>query len=267
MDARKSVALHTLVAVRPTLETTLKTISAETDNSFRKPESLTEWEKTFTSTVTWPEGSEALKVALESQRSGHRAAVTSTQDRIGYEAAEQVKYWDLMHNIELGNQVAVADVVLKDGTVLMTRVPATHLRRLDTWLTTFRNRIANCPTVPSTINVEQASRNGRMVYAGPVKTITVYEETKSWVKVAEANVHQKEATVREAVTKTPIGIEKEINYYGMPTSSEKAQLLTRLDELIVAVKEAITESNTVTIEPVSVSKTLMAYAFTGKVNA
>ena len=108
----------------------------------------------------------------------------------------------------------------------MTDVPATHLRRLDTWLTTFRNRIAQCPTVPSTINSEQVSRNGRTVYAGPVKTITVMEENKGWVKVVDASQFQKEATVKEATTKTPIGIEKEINYYGMPTSSEKARLAT-----------------------------------------
>ena len=72
-------------------------------------------------------------------------------NRLKYFAEEASRLYDVIASKDATNQTAKADVILPDGTVLITGVSATTLLSLESKLQEARSVIEATPTLPSGI--------------------------------------------------------------------------------------------------------------------
>jgi hypothetical protein len=172
---------------------------------------------------------------------------------------------DAAYQVELGNQVAKADVVLEDGTIVLKNVPATGLLELEKRcgeLLTFAQAI---PTLDPAKGFTLDPDRGLGIYKARETTtkrttkkqrpITLYEATKehpAQVQLISEDIATGAVTAQE--------------WSGLITPAEKGEIIERAELLARAVKKARARANEVAIETVGnkIGATLLNYVFKGE---
>lgn len=245
--------LHELLAVEQDLRGQASKMLAETASVFGKPDFFKGSVFSFT-----PFDEADAHLAEEK----HEELVTTVPDRLAYTFRAIAKYWDAVAQKDATNQLAMADVVL-DGEVLVKSVPSTTLLGLESKLVELRTAIQSMPTLDAKTawervdNIRQNMFKTKHPTVGwrtqkSTKPVILYEAVVKDGVGIPANVVQVTEDVRVGRTET-------VGFSGAVTPATASAILSRLDRLIVAVKEARQRANNTEVQSISIGESLLKY--------
>jgi len=250
--------LHELLSVEPELEKTAKGVLGETSHILRSQHALFEAKHR---TLDWMDSS------ITEDPSGYeeRSALTTTVPmRLDYTSKHLSKYWDAVLQKEATNQTAKADIEI-DGVVLMKDVPATALLNWEKKLEELRRTYEAIPTLSPGIDWDADESIGRGVYKArfPKKSYKTAKTFMSKILVEPTEFHP--AQVEKWEETRNVGIYSENRWSGAISSSQKFELLTKVDKVLQAVKKARQRANCAEVVKVNGAQSLFNYIHEGLV--
>lgn len=192
--------------------------------------------------------------------------VTEAQSALQTTVAKELKWLsttiakalDTEATIDEGNTKARADVILDDGTKLLTDVPATQLMQLAKRLGDLQSLVQTIPTLDPAKGFKFDTARG--VYQARVvqkkrtskqeKPIVLYDATEKFPA-------QTQLITQDVV----IGVIEEQEWSGLITPVQKSAILDRIEELLRAVKQAKARANDIQIDEIHVGSPLLDYIF------
>lgn len=170
------------------------------------------------------------------------------------------KAYDSEATIDEGNTKARANVVLDNGSVLLTLVPATQLLQLDKRLGELHQLVQGVPTLdPASGFVLDPDRPKGTYKAREVRKRRTRKEQAPLVLIAPTKEHPGQA---QLITKdVEIGTIVEQEWSGLITPAVKATMLERVEELRRAVKQARARANDMEVEAQQIGQKLLDYVF------
>ena len=248
--------LHELLAVESDLEETSKKILEEAFTTFvKKGNHFEGYHKT-------------LKM-LDEERSGeedgaeeHKALVTTVPDKLEYVRKSLENYYNIILQKEATNQEAKADLEIA-GVVIAKDLPATFLLGMETRLKKLRPLIESIPTLDPGVEWIADLDQGSYVYKSKYpERKQKQEKTNEFVVVTEATPQHK--AQYEKVSKNFVCGTYSTQYWsGKITPGQKSLYLSRLDNLIQAVKKARQRANNTEIVKRKIGKELLDYLLLG----
>lgn len=227
-------ALHEILAVEKSLETTAQRLLTESNKTFKKADLF----RGVTRELHMFKEEDKHLEQVE-----HMRLTTTVDENLNYLKKPLADYWDTVLRKDLTNQAAVANLILENGLILYKDVPATFLLGFEKKLRELREVYNNIPTlapgvkwVPST-----TERSGVYVDTDDKVQFKVTKDPEFRV-VAEATP-QHPAQVKEVARTVNVGRYTTTELSGMLSPQEKAKRLTRIDELINATKRARMRAN------------------------
>lgn len=170
------------------------------------------------------------------------------------------RLFDLTATKDFGNLVAVADVVLKDGTVLLTGAPATYLLWLEKQLNDLHTIVSKLPVLDPAEEWEY-SEDRRCYVTKPIETNRTKKVPKVLVKAAATDKHPAQTEVyHEDVV---VGVWETTKFSGALPATHVKELTDRVFEVREAVKVARSKANETEVDQKAVSARLLDYVFGG----
>jgi len=185
--------------------------------------------------------------------------VETVKDKLAYTANTVAEYLDVVFQKEATNTEAKADMVLFDGTVLATNMPATVLLSLENKLTDFRELYSAVPTLDPSEAWEFDEQEG--TYKAENSKVRTKKTIRNHVLAPATDKHQAQVQIFNEDTR--IGLVNEIKHSSKVTAAGKSAMLGRLDNLIYAAKKARQRANATEAVNVKIGKTLFDYIHKG----
>lgn len=234
---------HQILAVEPTRHAAAEKQLVECTNTFSKKENLFSGK---TRTLTMFGKSDDNRVEFEALEAKERA-----DDRVQYIVGGNLNYmagvvgsWlDVLFAKEMTNQAAKADVVIS-GVTIVQGAPAVWLLGMENKLTKLRDLYAAVPTLAPGINWEPAPDIGQGIWRSPETSDVKTSKTVEHVRLPQSSDKHPDQYVPKDVIKS-IGQYKDRKFSGMITVAAKAQIMARLDQLLMAIKDARMRANEV----------------------
>ena len=245
--------LHELLAAEADLEKTAKVIISEAKNTFDKKANLFK-------------GSRRVLKALSDQYQEMEDKFVPEEvemedtvpGKLAYVLEHVGAYWDATFQKESTNQEADADVMI-DGEVIFEAAPVTFLLGMEKKLKFIRDMFLSIPTLDPGVRWVKDEKMGKDVWK--------LEEPQIKYKTKNEIVHK---VLYDATDKHPAQIEKwteqkEVAKYeymvwsGMISSAKKAELIQRVDKLLIAVKEARMRANQEEVKGGNVAEKIFKY--------
>lgn len=250
--------LHELLAVENSLETQATKTRTDLAATFEKKRHLFE-EKRVTFT---PSDEKAGSPVTESQ-SDLQSTVTK---ELNWAQGFIEKALDASFQVAEANTKARADVELEDGTKLLADVPATALLELEKRVTEIKELLSAIPTLDPAKGFSADSSRGEGVFMARdvMKTRTrkakkVY--TKYEPRVELPNLPAQTELVDEDV---PVGTIRELEWSGLITPAQKADLINRAEIIFRAVRRARSRANDTTVDTSKkIGGALLKFIFAG----
>lgn len=231
--------LHELLAVEQMTTAASERLLAETKDKFHKfSEFFTGTVRTLARIKDSPEDKAAEAAARRDKQ-----LPTNVPDTLQYIFPHIAKTLNLKLSKHATDQVSKADIVL-DGEVLMKDVPVDFLLELEKILPEWRNLFQSMPTLDPSKKWVAESKNVWKL-AEPVQSAQTEKQFYP-VVLAEATTEHP-AQVKEASRDVIVGTFSDMLISGAATTDQKAAVLTLLDKLIAAVKQARMRANSVDI--------------------
>ncbi len=194
---------------------------------------------------------------------------TESQSKIESEVNKELRWLgnhlasavDVEFQIGKANQVAKADVVLDDGEILLSNVPATVLLELEKRLVTFLEVVAALPTLDPAKGFEPDPARGVGYYkALPVEKIRT-KKSKEVLELAPASEkHPRQVQVLDV--DVPAANVKEQEWSSMITVSRKAEIFAKAEMIQRAIKKARSRANDIEVNTdLKIGKTLTDAVF------
>lgn len=249
--------LHEILAVESIRTKQFEALLEDAKRKFQKSsEYFTGYDKNLTLIADSPE-----KEAIERSSSESKSLPTTVYDTLDYlfnafNVAEDVHFQKAVTN-----QLARADIITADGVMIATDVPTDELLSLEKRLKVIRDLALTIPTVSATINVVNHDTPHVLVTAAPEVT-TKTEVNEVPLTLSPATDKHPAQIKMQNVTKV-IGSFSKITYFGAVTSQEKANVLSRIDNLISAVVEARQRANTTEVLVVQIGSAVSRYIMDG----
>lgn len=225
--------LHELLAVEGNLKGQADKTRGELAVTFEKKRHLfTEKRVTFTPNT---EGAQAVvEEQLDLQ--------TTVRRELSWVCALWAKAIDAGYQVDEANTQARGDVVLEDGTVLLTNVPATALLQSEKRLNELHELIGRVPTLDPAKGFRADADRGKDIYRARDDS---RERTKKDVRVITGAQATKEhpAQVQYINVDVPTGTIQTQEWSGLVTPAEKADMFERCETLRRAVKQARSRAN------------------------
>lgn len=189
----------------------------------------------------------------------HKAVTTTVQDKLDYIIPFIRDHYDAFYQKEKSNQNASADIILIDGTVVATSLPACALLGLENHLKELREVLEAIPTLAHGISWI------------PGELPNIYQDEHS--KVTMKTEKTKKCIIKSPATdKFPAQVELEpfdesVGRYtlsinsGCMSSAEKSRLIGRCDTLLLAVKTARQRANAVEANTEVIGDKLLKFIF------
>lgn len=242
--------LHQIVAVHKRVASDAGGRFAELFRQVQKVDRLTGHERT-----NRPYNSETIPLPAEAKKVEFTA-----HEVINQVTDVMTRFWDLTATRDWADTKALADVKLQDGTVLISQAPVDFLLFLEHQFDELRKFIKAIPTLP-------LAEEWHAVGDGTWKTDEI--ETKQMQKTPHPFVkwappdssYRQEAQVETYSTDDPVGTWRLVKFSGALHISEATEIMKRLDALIVAVKYAREEANSIEVENKRVATQLFEYLF------
>lgn len=157
------------------------------------------------------------------------------------------KKLDIGHQVDVGNTLAKADVVLDNGTVLLKDVPTTSLLRMAHRVGEIKDLVVSVPTLDPAKNFAPDPDQGVGVFRAKDETKIRPEKVFQYV-VMVAPTDKFPAQVKELMVDKPIAEVVTQEWSGLITVKQKAELLDRVEDLIRAIKKARARANDIDLD-------------------
>ena len=238
--------LHEVLAVEPNVKGKSDEILREALNTFRKKDALfTGLSRTYT-----PKDDEGEKFPDESL-----PVSENVKSKLAYVFKELIARADLIATKEHTNTLAKADITV-DGNVLVQNVPATTLLMLEKEIKKWRELVLSVPTLEPQVNWS-FDKDNNIYRTEEKKTLKSQKESVVLVKYEATPEHPAQT---EIVTKDVfIGEWTTVHLSGKISSAEKAEIITKIDKLEVAVKQARQRANEEKVTQQKIGKILVDY--------
>jgi hypothetical protein len=151
------------------------------------------------------------------------------------------KYWNSEFQIADSNTKAKADILLDDGTILAKDIPATALLDLEKRLAELQVLFKSIPTLDPTKGFEKDPQRKNAYKAREVTKKRTELQKQILIKYEATDKHPAQTEVYDK--QVPIGTISEKEWSGLITPAESADLNSRLDDVLRAVKKARARAN------------------------
>lgn len=252
--------IHELVAVEKDVRGTAAKIIDETNNTFSKKHQLFS-----THTKLY----EPLKEGdLEKPEEELAQPITTVGDKLKYFEGQMVRLFDIIAQKEDANAKAKEDIVIfpenGEKIVLAEKVPVQALVQLENQLELLRAKVYDIiPTLDPTKKWlrDEAAGNGKYL----TEAITRQRSAKiSKPLVLHPGTDKHPPQVQMINEDVPVGNWKFTYYSGLISPAEKSDILTRIDQIIEAVKKARARANETVVENIKIGKRLFKFINEGK---
>ena len=233
--------LFEVLAAEGTVTAAAKTVYDETLAKFHKGDLFkgsTRSLSLLTDSVT--------KEAQEAAETRISPVVTSVVETLQYALKLWAKAEDVRATKNQTNLKAVAAIVLSDGTVLASGVPVDELMGLESRLTKqLKALISQAPTASAAKTWVKSSKwpMEGLLEAAPTTSNKTKTEPR-FIPITPAT-DKFPATVKEVADTQIVGTYTDQEFTGALTTSQLAAVMTTLDELIVACRQARNRANAV----------------------
>jgi len=246
--------LHELLAVEGQLKSQAEATRTELRNTFEKKRHLFE-EKVVTFNSS-DEGAEPVR----EQQSDLQSKVA---DELAWIAGIWQKAIDASYQVAQANTTAFADVILDDGTTLLTHVPATGLLELEKRAAEIEELVKAIPTLDPAKGFAPDANRGAHIYKARDVVKTRTKKTQRALVMYPATPEHPAQTqlISEDV---PVGKLTEQEWSGLITPAEKGAMLERAEQARRAIKQARQRANDVELNgagTVAVGARLFAHVF------
>ena len=234
--------LYEVLAVEGDAQSRAVKLLAETKATFANKENLFKGKSRKLSLFDQAPEREVEIKALEAKDSTNIKVEATVPDSLNYLANVQADYWDVMYQKEATNQLAKADVIAVDGSILLTGVPVTFLLCMENRLKDLRPVLEAIPTLAPGVSWSADDAYGAYICKAPeTSDVKTKEDVDHRVIVpVTGNVPAQVATIK--VT-TNIGKYTTNEWSGLISSAQKAHLLADFDALYGAIKQARQRAN------------------------
>lgn len=183
-----------------------------------------------------------------------------TQTVVVDSTAEFERLWDVVATKDWGNTKAVADVMLEDGTVLISGAPATYLLWLEKQLNDIATIVGKLPVLDPTEEWLFSSEQDCYV-TPPVENHKTKKIPRVLVKAPATDKHQADTEVwHEDVV---VGYWTTIKSSGALPATRVREMLDRVNAVREAVKVARAKANETEVEQQKIARKPLQYIFEG----
>lgn len=230
--------LHELLAAEADLEKRAKMIVEEAKVTFNKKTNLFTGRKRTLEAITDEYADIERTFVPESQK-----LEETVPSKLEYVQEVIEEYWDAVYQKERTNQAASADVII-DDVVVVEKAPVTFLLGMEKKLKSIRDMFLQIPTLEPGVEWEPDENMGNGIFK--LKEHQIQFKTKKEIvpKILYEATDKHPAQIEVLTEQKEVGRYKVMLWSGMITSREKANYLTRIDKLLIAVKEARMRANT-----------------------
>jgi hypothetical protein len=227
--------LYEVLAIESQHKTQAQTTRTELRTTFEKKRHLFEEKRR-----TFQPAEEGAPPIVEEQSD----IQTSIEQELRWLTALWSKAIDTSYAVAEGNTRARADVVLEDGTVLLSAVPGIALLELQKRAGELHELLAAVPTLDPAKGFKPDEDKGPGVYRARDVTKTRTKKVERFVTVAAAT-EQHPAQIAKVTEDIAVGTIVEQEWSALVTPARKSLLLERSDELQRAIKAALQRANAV----------------------
>jgi len=238
--------LHELIAVEPDLKGTAEKILIEAVGTFSKRENL------FL-------GSSRRYVPLfenEPKQPDENKAITETViDKLRYVFGIAAKAVDALASKEVTNLTALASVEM-NSKVVWNSLPAVVLINFENYFKRIRDALEHIPTLDPGEDWKWDEKSNHFV-TDEKQAFRTKKVLKALVKYEATKEHP--AQVETYSEDIPVGVWHGRKFSAMLSPKQKSDMLSRVDELIRAFKEARQRANNVEVSEIRIADLLFSY--------
>jgi len=173
-------------------------------------------------------------------------------------AKEMADFYDVVATQETGNTKAKANIVLDDGTIILSDVPVGVLLFLEKQTTDLRSLIQKIPTLSSDKSWNW-DENRNCYVTIPEMTIKTQKVPEVIVKYDATPEHPAQ-TELITLDKT-IGKWATVHFSGAIPVKERDEMLERVEKLQDAIKKAREEANSIVVEDKKIGEEILQFVF------
>lgn len=153
-----------------------------------------------------------------------------------------IRALDVANQVAEANTVARADVVMEDGTLLLSGVPATSLLELEKRAKELHDFVEAIPTLDPAKGFRPDPERGTDIYQAREANVTRTKKIQRPLQLAPAT--DKHAAQVQLITEdVPTGLISTMEWSGLITTAAKGDMLSRVEALARAVKKARSRAN------------------------
>lgn len=255
--------LHELIAVEKDRKGTAQKIIAETGTTFIKKQHLFSGHvRTFEPKTDDPN--------YPKETAEETTVVTSVPEKLDYFEEHMINLFDVIIQKETTNCEAKGDIkiVEKDGSevVIAQDVPVTALVQLENYLELLRNKVYDhVPTLDPKVRWKDDKARGEGYSHSDEKKVRRTVKNQEWAVIVEPT-KEHPAVTKEIVKNVYIGDYVETHFSGMMSPADKSALLSRISEVIEAVKKARARANTKEVIDTHIGYKIFDFIRNGKKN-
>ena len=250
--------LHEILAVEGDRDEMARKVTAEAINTFlKKADHFQGHTKTL-------EFFEDERNENEGGPQEENLLVTTVDEKLKYALGSVAKYYDVVLQKDLTNQIAKADLII-DGKALAEGLPATFLLGLEKKLVKVRDLLSSIPTLSPGSKWIKDTEAGEGVFCldKPQETFKTEKELRYKVLVEPTKEHR--AEIEKWNEMKNVGKYSTMQQSGMISPAEKSSRMTRVDSLIRAAKEARMRANTAEVVSETIGDKLNDFIMSGKI--
>lgn len=177
----------------------------------------------------------------------HQELVTTVDENLEYLMGSIDKYWSTVLVKERTNQHTTADIVLEDGTILAENLPATFLLGLETKLGNLRKVYEAIPTLAPGIKWIEDKMDKAGIFKNANDTVVFKSKKDVEFRIAYEATEHHPAQVESLENTVNVGKYSTTSTCGMLAPVDKASRLSKLDEVLHAIKKARMRANNIDI--------------------
>ncbi len=153
-----------------------------------------------------------------------------------------IKSMDISYQVAEANTFARADVLMEDGSTLLSQLPATALLELEKRVRELQDFVKAIPTLDPAKGFRADPARGEGIYKAREDVQTRTKKTAKPLTLAPAT-DKHPAQVQLITEDVPVGKITTLEWSGLITTADKGNMIARCEELARAVKQARSRAN------------------------
>jgi hypothetical protein len=225
--------IHELLAVEANLKGQANATRLELQNTFEKKKH--HFSQSIQTFQPFEEGKPAITESVLDLQ-------TTVAKEIKWLSTFLIKAIDAGHQVNVGNTIARADVVLEDGTTLLEDIPSIALLEMEKRMKELQDFINTIPTLDPAKGFDLDKSQGEGVYAAR-ETMKVRTRKIKKIYTLSPATDKFPAQVQLIDEDEPVGTITTREWSGLLTVADKGEYLERTENIIRALKKARSRAN------------------------